>query len=54
MTAAGPGNDRCKQHVATQYVFHLSDQTCAINDPNGPFYDEVHGMYHNMYRECPS
>jgi len=27
----GPGNDRCKAHTATQYVYHLSDQTCAIN-----------------------
>ena len=37
----GPGNERCVGPKPQQYVYHLSDETCAINDPNGPFYDEV-------------
>jgi hypothetical protein len=28
--------------------FHLKDASCFVNDPNAPFYDEVHGMYHVM------
>lgn len=32
------------------YKFHLADPTCDINDPNGPMYDPVHGMYHNFYQ----
>jgi hypothetical protein len=28
--------------------FHVKDLTCDENDPNFPFYDEVHGMYHLM------
>ncbi len=46
-----PGNELCVGPQPQQYVFHLSDLTCAINDPNGPFYDEVHGMYHNFYQD---
>ncbi len=34
----------------TKYAFHLADQTCDINDPNGPFFDPVHSMYHNFYQ----
>lgn len=33
--------EKCVGPKPQQYVFHLSDETCAINDPNGPFYDEV-------------
>ena len=46
-----PGNELCVGSKPQQYVFHLSDLTCAINDPNGPFYDEVHGVYHNFYQD---
>lgn len=28
--------------------YHIRDESCAMNDPNGPFYDEMHGMYHLM------
>eukprot|EP00729_Bicosta_minor_P028725 gene28725-30979_t len=28
--------------------YHIRDESCAMNDPNGPFYDELHGMYHLM------
>ncbi|CAE7947125.1 CWINV4 [Symbiodinium sp. KB8] len=44
-----PGNDRCIGSSPT-YTFHLADPTCDINDPNGPFYDPVHGVYHNFYQ----
>ena len=33
-----------------EYTFHLADKTCNINDPNGPFYDPVHGVYHLFYQ----
>ena len=33
-----------------EYTFHLADPTCDINDPNGPMYDPVHGIYHNFYQ----
>lgn len=44
-----PGNEQCLGRPPT-YTFHLADSTCDINDPNGPFYDPVHGMYHNFYQ----
>ena len=44
----GPGNDQCGPPVdeSLRPRFHIVDQACKINDPNFPFYDEVHGMYH--------
>jgi len=49
----GPGNDQCTppKDQATRPVFHVMDKTCAENDPNFPFYDPVHGMYHLMYQD---
>ena len=50
----GPGNDICVSPGAknkAQYTFHLSDVSCAINDPNGPFYDARHGVYHLFYQD---
>eukprot|EP01052_Picozoa_sp_SAG31_P039954 SAG31_NODE_5666_length_2394_cov_1.342919_1_plen_672_part_10 len=38
--------------MAFKYTFHLSDQHgCGLNDPNGPFFDPIHGMYHLMYQD---
>jgi hypothetical protein len=49
----GPGNELCAGLPIPTYTFHLADKTCSINDPNFPFYDEVHGMYHHFYQvEC--
>lgn len=31
--------------------YHLQDATCGVNDPAGPFYDAVHGMYHLFYQD---
>ena len=37
-----PTNQKCTGKPP-KYTFHLADPTCDINDPNGPFYDPVHG-----------
>ena len=49
----GPGNDQCTppKDPSTRPVFHIMDKTCDENDPNFPFYDPVHGMYHLMYHQ---
>jgi len=44
-----PANQKCIGNPP-KYTFHLNDPTCDINDPNGPFYDPVHGLYHNFYQ----
>ena len=51
-----PGNDICasalgvKANVSVLH-YHLTDRRgCSINDPNGPFYDEAHRVYHNFYQ----
>ena len=31
--------------------FHFRDLTCGMNDPNGPFYDPTHGLYHLFYQD---
>ena len=30
--------------------FHVKDASCGENDPNGPSYDPVHGVYHLHYQ----
>ena len=30
--------------------FHVRDASCGENDPNGPVYDPVHGVYHLHYQ----
>jgi len=48
----GPGADRCSKLDATNRPrFHVVDKTCNINDPNGPVYDQVHGVYHLFYQD---
>ena len=47
----GPSHPLC--FVAPKkptFAFHLADPTCVINDPNGPFYDPVHRLYHTFYQ----
>ena len=47
----GPAHPRCIADAdKPKYTFHLADPTCDINDPNGPMYDPVHGLYHNFYQ----
>eukprot|EP01062_Namystynia_karyoxenos_P050279 TRINITY_DN3900_c0_g2_i1.p1 TRINITY_DN3900_c0_g2~~TRINITY_DN3900_c0_g2_i1.p1 ORF type:complete len:571 (+),score=184.07 TRINITY_DN3900_c0_g2_i1:79-1713(+) len=50
--AHGPGDDRCGPSFQNAPVFHLMDQKgCAENDPNGPVFDPVHGVYHLFYQD---
>lgn len=46
----GPGNDQCGEPFAAAPQFHIMDKSCAENDPNGPVYDPVHGVYHAFYQ----
>ena len=47
----GPEHQKCIAAAdKPKYTFHLADPTCDINDPNGPMYDPVHGVYHNFYQ----
>ena len=47
----GPNHQLCIASPSKPtYTFHLADPTCDINDPNGPFWDPVHSMYHNFYQ----
>eukprot|EP00937_MAST-01D_sp_MAST-1D-sp2_P004367 g4367.t1 len=47
----GPSHPKCiADKDKPVYTFHLADPTCDINDPNGPFYDPVHKLYHNFYQ----
>ena len=47
----GPEHQKCiASSDKPKYTFHLADPTCDINDPNGPMYDPVHGVYHNFYQ----
>jgi len=47
----GPAHQQCIADAdKPTYAFHLADPTCDINDPNGPMYDPVHGLYHNFYQ----
>jgi len=51
-TPCGPGHQECSPlgfgRDAPQY--HVRDKSCVINDPNGPVYDPVHGVYHLHYQ----
>lgn len=46
----GPGNEKCTspQDPNGRPRFHIKDLTCGENDPNFPFFDEVHGIYRAM------
>ena len=36
----GPGCERCKtSNFENAPQYHVMDETCSENDPNGPFYD---------------
>ena len=35
--------------------YHIADPTCETNDPNAPFYDQRHGVYHLFWQKhCAS
>ena len=46
-----PGNEQCAALHAGAPRFHLVDaHGCGLNDPNGPFWDPVHGVAHVFYQ----
>ena len=49
--AYGPGNESCVPNVwdgAARPAYHITDDSCEIGDPNGPFY--ANGTYHLFYQ----
>ena len=48
----GPGLEQCgPKFGASAPQFHLRSASCAVNDPNGPMWDPVHGVYHIFWQE---
>eukprot|EP01052_Picozoa_sp_SAG31_P016645 SAG31_NODE_1109_length_9860_cov_22.119353_8_plen_541_part_00 len=47
----GPGREQCGPVFPVMPRFHIKDVSCDENDPNGPFYDPVHGMYHLFFQD---
>lgn len=48
----GPGSEYCGPPFSIAPRYHLMDQRgCAENDPNGPFFDPVHGVVHHFYQD---
>eukprot|EP00966_Prymnesium_polylepis_P242520 5608069-Prymnesium_polylepis.2 len=52
MAPCAPGNQMCPPGPFGQNApqFHVRDLSCGENDPNGPVYDPVHGVYHLHYQ----
>jgi sucrose-6-phosphate hydrolase SacC (GH32 family) len=52
MAPCGPGNQMCPPGPFGRNTpqYHVRDLSCAENDPNGPVYDPVHGVYHLHYQ----
>ena len=47
----GPGNEFCGKPFEDAPTYHLMDQHgCGENDPNGPVFDPVHGVFHHFYQ----
>eukprot|EP01043_Picozoa_sp_COSAG02_P037682 COSAG02_NODE_2846_length_7905_cov_14.993378_9_plen_652_part_01 len=49
----GPTAQRCSRTgwpAALRPVYHVKDLTCVESDPNGPFWDAKHRMYHLFYQ----
>ena len=47
----GPGNAQCNASAPPPLPrYHVMDYSCAENDPNGPCYDEHHGIYRESTR----
>jgi sucrose-6-phosphate hydrolase SacC (GH32 family) len=51
--SCGPGCDQCSPIPFDQTTpqFHVRDLSCAENDPNFPFFDTKHNLYHLMYQD---
>jgi hypothetical protein len=52
MAPCAPGNQMCPPGPfgKNSPQFHVRDLSCGENDPNGPVYDPVHGVYHLHYQ----
>ncbi len=47
----GPGHEECGPLFGSATTqFHVRDTSCSNGDPNGMFYDSVHGLYHVFYQ----
>lgn len=47
-----PGNSDCNASSPPPLPrYHVIDYSCGENDPNGPCYDEKHGVYHLFYQD---
>merc|ERR1719162_1932696 len=42
------GDHGSARHAAQ---FHVRDASCTLNDPNGPIYEPVHGVYHLHFQD---
>ena len=47
----GPGNEMCRAPGPGGPALHVSDLTCYENDPNFPFFDPLHELYHLFYQD---
>eukprot|EP00747_Dinoflagellata_sp_TGD_P197358 gnl/TRDRNA2_/TRDRNA2_68603_c0_seq1.p1 gnl/TRDRNA2_/TRDRNA2_68603_c0~~gnl/TRDRNA2_/TRDRNA2_68603_c0_seq1.p1 ORF type:complete len:624 (+),score=69.24 gnl/TRDRNA2_/TRDRNA2_68603_c0_seq1:30-1901(+) len=47
----GPEHQQCGPAPVDAPQFHITDASCQLNDPNAPFFDPVHGMYHVFYQD---
>ncbi|KAH8080327.1 beta-fructofuranosidase [Aureococcus anophagefferens] len=46
-----PGFEFCGEPFEDAPTFHIMDQHgCGENDPNGPVFDPVHGVFHHFYQ----
>ena len=52
LAPCAPGNQMCPPGPFgdTAPQFHVRDLSCGENDPNGPVFDPVHGVYHLHYQ----
>ena len=50
-TPCSASNQRCGPERRQGPRFHFHDLTCGMNDPNAPFYDPNHGLYHVFYQD---
>ena len=49
----GPSNEQCGivPRPVPHPQFHIMDASCAVNDPNGFFFDSKHQLYHLFYQD---
>ena len=48
----GPGNELCGAPFGVGAPrFHIMDRSCGNNDPNAPFFDKRHGVYHIFFQD---